>query len=188
MGGVLFMYMGIQDVAFVQSIKELIKTGQAPAGAVKSSATTPPEISLKKTSSASGEAGSGLNLGSGNTGGGTALGKRIAETALKYKGVPYKWGGTTPTGWDCSGFVYYVLNQVGIKVPRLVASAYATWPGAAPISRSDVGAGDLMVWPNVVGHIGIAISNTQMIHAPTFGQPTKVAAIPGGGVARRVKG
>ena len=184
MGGGLLMYMGIRDVPFVQGMKDMLKTGAAPAGAVKSPTTTPSELNLR-TPSAGGEIGSGLGGAAGGVTGSSTLGNKIAETAKKYQGVPYVWGGTTPKGWDCSGFVYYVLNQVGVKVSRLVSTAYIGWPGATTVSRSDCRAGDLMVW---VGHIGIAVSNTHMIHAPRRGQPTQIGPIKGGGFCRRVKG
>jgi cell wall-associated NlpC family hydrolase len=193
MAGGYLIYVGVADVSFIEGLRTMLKTGTTPAATVKTATAVPAELqfvnkSLTKgaggTATASGEAGSVVLSG------GTVLGKKIAETALKYRGVKYAWGGTTPKGWDCSGMVYYVLNEVGVKVPRLQSTLYLGWPGATTIKRSEAAAGDLCVW---VGHIGIAISNTEMVHAPTFGRPTQVARIDGAKAGqtvtiRRVRG
>lgn len=179
MAGGYLIYVGLADVSFIDGLRTMIKTGTTPAATVKDPTPVPEELQFVSkgltqgsgpTQLATGEAGSVVLSG------GTTLGRKIAETALKYRGVKYVWGGTTPNGWDCSGMVYYVLNQCGVKVGRLQSTAYMVWPGAMGISRSECAAGDLCVW---VGHIGIAISNTEMVHAPTFGKPTQVAKIDG---------
>src|SRR3990170_3260468 len=93
MTGGYLIFVGIRDVSFADGLREMLK-GVAPVGAVKTPTQVPAELnlrnpSLSKSSQSGGAAGSAVI-------GGTALGKKIAETALKYKGVPYKWGGTTP--------------------------------------------------------------------------------------------
>lgn len=192
MAGGYLIYVGSADVSFVEGLRTMLKTGTMPTAAVKPPTQLPAELqfgrSLTKgsgpTPTATGEAGSAVLSG------GTTLGRKIAETALRYVGVKYVWGGTTPQGWDCSGMVYYVLNQSGVKVGRLQSTMYMVWPGAVAVKRSECAAGDLCCW---VGHIGIAISNSQMVHAPTFGKPTQIATIDGAKAGqtvtiRRVKG
>lgn len=87
----------------------------------------------------------------------------IAE-AKKFIGVPYLWGGSTPAGFDCSGFVNYVYNQVGISIPRTVATIWA-----ATTTVSTPNPGDLVFFDiNNTGspsHIGIYLGNNQFINA-----------------------
>lgn len=101
---------------------------------------------------------------------GNISGAEIASDALKYVGKPYLWGGNTPAGWDCSGFVTWVLrHDLGMKIasPRPVVVTYAHWARAKTIPFSQCQAGDLCVWVGVGtgGHIGIATSPTRMISA-----------------------
>ena len=91
----------------------------------------------------------------------------IIATAKKYIGVPYVWGGSTPSGFDCSGFVQYVFNAHGISLPRVSKQQYGvgTW-----VSKSNLKAGDLVFFDtegNGVSHLGIYIGNNQFIHAST---------------------
>lgn len=85
----------------------------------------------------------------------------IAATAVKYAGVPYVWGGATPSGWDCSGFVKYVYAQNGINVARGTSALLAS----GQFKRTSTPkAGDL-VFQNGGGHVGIYLGNGQMIGA-----------------------
>ena len=91
----------------------------------------------------------------------------IIATAKKYIGVPYVWGGSTPGGFDCSGFVQYVFNAHGISLPRTSKEQYSvgTW-----VSKSNLKAGDLVFFDtegNGVSHLGIYIGDNQFIHAST---------------------
>ena len=98
-------------------------------------------------------------------------GEQIVATALKYLGVPYVWGGTTPSGFDCSGFVQYVYAENGISIPRVTYSqqAYAT-----PVSLSDLQPGDLVFWGSSAYHVGIYIGDGQYIHSPAPGQCVRI--------------
>lgn len=91
----------------------------------------------------------------------------IVNTALKLSSSPYVWGGTTPSGFDCSGFVQYVFAQNGISLPRVAADQGAS--GYA-VSASEMQAGDIIIYGGGV-HVGIYIGNGQVIHAlnPTVG-------------------
>ncbi|WP_345472841.1 NlpC/P60 family protein [Glutamicibacter ectropisis] len=85
----------------------------------------------------------------------------IAATAAKYAGVPYVWGGNTPSGWDCSGFVKYVYAQHGINIARGTSAIL----GSGQFKRtSNPKPGDL-VFQNGGGHVGIYLGNGQMIGA-----------------------
>src|SRR5690625_113647 len=76
-------------------------------------------------------------------------GNAIVDTARQYVGTPYVWGGSTPSGFDCSGFTAYVFAQVGIDLPR---NSGAQRGAGQVVSASEARPGDLVWWP---GHIGI---------------------------------
>ena len=107
---------------------------------------------------------------------GSGRGASIVATAYKYLGVRYVWGGTTPSGFDCSGLVQYVCRANGISVPR-VASAQRS--AGRYVSRENLQPGDLVFFSNGGGisHVGIYIGGGNMIHAPHTGDVVKVASI-----------
>ena len=100
--------------------------------------------------------------------GGTASGREIADYALQYVGTPYHWGGTDPsTGFDCSGFAYYVFRHFGYTLNR-VASEQAL--NGRHIDVSELQPGDLLCFysgSSYIGHVGIYIGNNTFVHAAT---------------------
>jgi len=94
------------------------------------------------------------------------LRQKIVATAKQYIGVPYLWGGTTPSGFDCSGFVQYVYQRHGISLPR---TSKEQWTVGTAISKSALQPGDLVFFANTyttgISHLGIYIGNNQFIHA-----------------------
>jgi cell wall-associated NlpC family hydrolase len=108
-----------------------------------------------------------------------------AQIALGYLGVPYVWGGSSPSGFDCSGLVMYVYEQLGISLAHYTG---AQWSETEPISLSAAQPGDLIFF-NGLSHVGIYLGNGQMVDAPHTGSVVRVESIYGFGSidgARRV--
>jgi len=97
--------------------------------------------------------------------GGSSSVRRVVQTSLSYQGVPYVFGGTTPNGFDCSGFTRYVFAQAGIYLPRSADEQYEV--GRA-VSYSRLQAGDLVyfsTYESGASHVGIYLGNGQFISA-----------------------
>jgi cell wall-associated NlpC family hydrolase len=104
----------------------------------------------------------------------------LAKAALAYVGIPYQWGGTSRTsGLDCSGLVYVAFQDAeGVTPPRTTYTLIA-WKQITPITRADVGAGDLLFWPRIgpPSHVGIAVDGSTVVHAPRPGKSVEVVPI-----------
>ena len=112
----------------------------------------------------------------------SATGNSIVDYAYQFLGIPYVWGGTSPSGFDCSGFTQYVFrNAAGVNLPR---TTYEQINVGTPVAYSDLQPGDL-VFPHT-GHVGIYVGNGQMIHAPSTGDVIKVSSVYKFYTARRV--
>ncbi|MBP3914616.1 MULTISPECIES: C40 family peptidase [unclassified Clostridium] len=112
----------------------------------------------------------------------SATGNAIVDYAYQFLGTPYLWGGTTPSGFDCSGFTQYVFkNAAGISLPR---TTYDQINVGVAVSYNNLQPGDL-VFPHT-GHVGIYIGGGQMIHAPSSGDVVKVSSVYKFYTARRV--
>ena len=96
-------------------------------------------------------------------------GAAIIDIADNYGGVPYVRGGSTPKGFDCSGFTSYVFAQLGVDLPRTSESQYAL---ADRVSFEDRQVGDLMFWANSGGvhHVGIYAGDGMMWDSPRPGR------------------
>ncbi|HEU5215123.1 MAG TPA: NlpC/P60 family protein [Gaiellaceae bacterium] len=106
-----------------------------------------------------------------------------ASIALRYLGVPYVWGGSSPGGFDCSGLVMYVYAQLGISLPHYTV---AQWSSTIPVSSPQPG--DLVFF-NGLSHVGIYIGGGQFVDAPHTGSVVRIDSMSGfGGFdgARRV--
>jgi cell wall-associated NlpC family hydrolase len=97
----------------------------------------------------------------------------VVEIAMQYLGVPYVWGGASPSGFDCSGFAMYVFAQVGVSLPHHAASQYGM---GTPVSKEQLQPGDLVFF-NGLGHMGIYIGGGQFIHAPHTGDVVKISSL-----------
>jgi cell wall-associated NlpC family hydrolase len=101
----------------------------------------------------------------------SGTGQQIANTAMQFLGYPYVWGGTTPAGFDCSGFMYYVVNQViGGGFPRMLEGQVNR---GVHVPADQLQPGDLVFQQNTykwgLSHAGIYIGDGQFIHAANPG-------------------
>ncbi|MDR7380784.1 C40 family peptidase [Promicromonospora iranensis] len=101
----------------------------------------------------------------------SAAGSAVVSIAMRYLGVPYLWAGSTPSGFDCSGFTSYVFAQVGIDLPR--TSSEQRYAGTV-VSWSEAQPGDLIWSP---GHIAIYAGDGMQVEAPVPGQSVRYSSI-----------
>jgi len=106
----------------------------------------------------------------------TVIGERAAAVALQQVGVPYRYGGTTPSGFDCSGLMHYSYAHAGKSVPRTTA---ALWDALAPIQNHNLRVGDLLFFriSGKVSHVGMYLGNGRFVHAPSSGKAVSVASL-----------
>jgi NlpC/P60 family protein len=101
----------------------------------------------------------------------------VAPVALAMDGTPYRYGGKSPEGFDCSGLAYYAYAKMGIDIPRHTRAQFAL---STPITRSELHKGDLVFFRRNRGralHVGIYLDNDRFIHAPTQGERVTIASL-----------
>jgi cell wall-associated NlpC family hydrolase len=102
------------------------------------------------------------------------LASQVIAISLQYLGVPYVWGGASPsTGFDCSGLTSYVFAQIGISLPHHAASQYNY---GVPVSYDELQPADLVFFSGL-GHMGMYIGGDQFIHAPHTGDVVRISSL-----------
>lgn len=96
-------------------------------------------------------------------------GQALIDEAAKYLGTPYVWGGTSPSGFDCSGFMQYVCSKNGIRINRV---ADDQMKNGTPVSKSQLEPGDLVFFGSgsYANHVGMYVGDGMMIHSPSTGK------------------
>ena len=105
-----------------------------------------------------------------------SVGERAASVALGQVGVPYRYGGSSPSGFDCSGLVHYSYAIAGKNVPRTTAGQ---WAELAPVANRDLRTGDLLFF-NIAGkmsHVGVYLGDGKFVHAPSTGRTVSIESL-----------
>jgi cell wall-associated NlpC family hydrolase len=113
-------------------------------------------------------------------------GQAVVELAKKYLGTPYVYGGSSPSGFDCSGFVYYIYKSMGVTLNRVAADQMTNgrW-----VSKNELQPGDIVGFTNrsgYVNHVGIYAGNGMMIHSPQTGEVVRYESIVSGNYSMRL--
>jgi cell wall-associated NlpC family hydrolase len=106
----------------------------------------------------------------------SSVGASAASAALGEQGVPYVWGGSSPSGFDCSGLVVWAYAQVGVG--GLPHSSYALYNAGPHVALSDLQPGDLVFFDGL-GHVGIYVGGGNFVHAPHTGTVVQVSSLSG---------
>jgi cell wall-associated NlpC family hydrolase len=104
---------------------------------------------------------------------GDHVGDKAARVALSQVGTPYRYGGKTPAGFDCSGLVHYSYRQAGKSIPRTTTGQ---WAELAPVASRDMRAGDLLFFSinGNMSHVGLYLGDGKFVHAPSSGRRVEI--------------
>jgi cell wall-associated NlpC family hydrolase len=162
-----------QQSAFLASlnaeVQQLIKEEEARQAAIAAALAAKAKAAVKSSA--------GRTPGApGATHGG------VVGIALQYLGVPYLWGGTTPSGFDCSGFVQYCYRQVGVNLPRTSREQFKIGTFIAASDLSALKPGDLLFFgynadPSRIHHVAMYVGDGNFIHAPGTGDHVKISSL-----------
>lgn len=102
-----------------------------------------------------------------------SVGERAAAVALRQVGVPYRYGGSSPAGFDCSGLVHYSYASAGLSIPR---TTVALWEKTAPVDARSMRTGDLLFFDiqGKMSHVGMYLGGGRFVHAPSSGRVVSV--------------
>lgn len=102
-----------------------------------------------------------------------SIGERAAAVAVQQVGVPYRYGGSSPAGFDCSGLVHYSYVRAGKPVARTTA---ALWDTLAPVDSRRMRAGDLLFFriEGKMSHVGLYLGDGRFVHAPSSGRSVTI--------------
>ena len=149
---------------------------QAPAPVTTTEAvpTTPAASTTAATTTTTTAAATGEQAGAQATTVPVGAGHpEVATLALQFLGVPYVWGGATPSGFDCSGLISYVYAKIGINLPHFAASQ---WTFGVPVATADLAPGDLVFFHGL-NHVGIYLGDNQFVAAPHTGSYVKIDSL-----------
>ena len=117
-----------------------------------------------------------------------SLGSEVVIRAISLLGAPYKFGGSGPLAFDCSGLIQFVYDEVGIDVPRTAAEQFRA---VMPVKRGDLEPGDLVFFKphgSRVSHVGIYAGSNRFVHAPRAGRPVELRDMDDKYYSRRFAG
>jgi cell wall-associated NlpC family hydrolase len=157
------------EAAALAAAKAEIAKAKAEAAASATSSGT-----ANTTTSSSSTGSSSSTSSSGSSSSTTYSSGALIAYASNFLGVPYVWGGTTPSGFDCSGFVQYVFAHFHISLPRVAADQQKV---GTYVSRENLQPGDLVFFGEPAHHVGIYVGNGCMIHAPHTGDVIRIGPL-----------
>ena len=104
------------------------------------------------------------------------IGERAAAVAMHQLGVPYRYGGSDPSGFDCSGLVQYSYALAGKRVPRTTRQLWSSTDSVAP---QELKVGDLLFFQfdGKMSHVGLYLGERRFVHAPSSGRVVSVASL-----------
>jgi len=112
-------------------------------------------------------------------------GERAVDFAVDQVGVPYRWGGESPSnGFDCSGLVRWAYARVGVDLPH---SSYALYGQGRRVATSQLEPGDVLFFDGL-GHVGLYVGDGKMVHAPHTGRDVEVVSLGGTSYGARLVG
>ncbi len=160
---------GVTALAVTLPISPMVS---APAA----SAIPAPRVSIETSSASAVEAGDRKKRTSRSARSFAVRARKVMSTGNSLKGVPYRAGGSTPRGFDCSGFTSYVYRKAGVSLPH---SATAQMRKAKRISRGSARRGDLVFFRSGsrAYHVGIYAGGNTVLHSPRPGQRVKTVRI-----------
>lgn len=102
-----------------------------------------------------------------------SVGEQAAVVAVRQLGVPYRYGGNTSAGFDCSGLVHYAYSKAGRSIPRTTGSQ---WRGLRPVAADSLRVGDLLFFKinGKVSHVGLYLGSGRFVHAPSTGRDVSI--------------
>jgi len=105
-----------------------------------------------------------------------SAGHQAASIALRQVGIPYRYGGKTPSGFDCSGLVQYSYSKAGKFVPRTTGQL---WSALQPVATAEMKPGDVLFFriKGKMSHVGLYLGDSQFVHAPSSGRKVSVASL-----------
>ena len=163
------LYSSIKDqiaqLEAAERARQARLAAQARAAAKKQQSAPAPAPAPAPSSSSGGSSGSSAPP--------PATHSSVVSIALQYLGVPYVWGGASPSGFDCSGLTMYAYAKVGVYLPHNAAMQYGM---GTPVSRSQLAPGDLVFF-NGLSHVGMYIGGGRFVHAPHTGDVVKISSL-----------
>jgi len=122
---------------------------------------------------------------------GSGQGAQVVAYAERFLGTPYKYGGESPSGFDCSGFVGYVYKNFGVSLPRVAASMASAGTAVDTSDWNNLQPGDILLFNSSVGghyigHCGIYVGNGVFIHSPQTGEVIKYTNLSDGSYGKRL--
>lgn len=152
-------------------------TGVAPSASALGNTTSSNNSTNTGSTGTTNNSGTTESAPSTNTGSSEA-GQAIVECAKKYLGIPYVYGGSSTSGFDCSGLVQYVTRECGYSIARTASKQYNY---GTYVEKEDLQPGDLVFFANTytsgISHVGIYAGDGQFIHAPSTGDVVKFSSL-----------